>query len=141
MSGFAAWSTSTSVERVLIKHAKISNEAVKSIGKLKRVTKVDLMYTPVSDAVLEYLKDMKTVREVRLYGTDVDARGGRTVPGGGDQCAGRIQDGCVSGSPVPGSALSLPGCRGGGRQRGGQRRDRGPGHRGPLRRATGREFR
>ncbi|MHB8957985.1 MAG: PDZ domain-containing protein [Pirellulaceae bacterium] len=59
------------VERVLIKHARITNEALRSISQLKGVTNIDLMYTPVNDGVIAYLKDMDTVREVRLYGTDV----------------------------------------------------------------------
>jgi S1-C subfamily serine protease len=59
------------VERVLVKHANITDEALKSIGQLKRVSRLDLMYTPVGDAVIDCLKEMKTVREVRLYGTNV----------------------------------------------------------------------
>lgn len=61
----------TGVERVLIKNANITNDAVKSISKLKHVTSIDLMYTPVDDGVIAYLKDMETVRAVRLYGTAV----------------------------------------------------------------------
>ena len=61
----------TGVERVLIKNANITNDAVKSISKLKRVMSVDLMYTPVDDGVIAHLKDMETVRAVRLYGTAV----------------------------------------------------------------------
>ncbi|MCU0961728.1 MAG: PDZ domain-containing protein [Pirellulaceae bacterium] len=63
------------VERVTVKNAAITNGAVRTLSKLKQLTSVYLLYTPVNDDALEYLKAMPSLRDVRLYGTNVTRPG------------------------------------------------------------------
>lgn len=59
------------LERLVIKHAQITDDALRVLPQLQQLRAIDLMYTPVTDACLVHIVGTKTLQVVRIYGTRV----------------------------------------------------------------------
>ncbi len=58
---------------LIIKNANITDVAIRSIRDHRSLTKLDLMYTPVTDRCLDDLKTLVNATTIRIFGTNVTA--------------------------------------------------------------------
>ncbi|MFO7907267.1 MAG: PDZ domain-containing protein [Pirellulaceae bacterium] len=65
------------VKYLVIKNAKITDAALTTVGQVKTLGYLDLMYTPVTNAGLEHLRDMKSIQMIRCFGTKITREAAR----------------------------------------------------------------
>ena len=73
------------LDRLVIRHAGVSDDGLWPIHKLPRLTRVELMYTPFTDACLEHIKKVPSLTQLRMYGTDVSREGADRFQAGAAQ--------------------------------------------------------
>lgn len=63
----------SNLRKLVVRHAKISNESLRCLRDLPQLAEVDLMYTPLTDGCLDQLAQVDRLARLRIIGTRVSA--------------------------------------------------------------------
>lgn len=63
------------IKRIELNRTKVTDEGFRRLAGMSSLVRLDVLYTPITDASLDALGQLANVQYVRLYGTKVSAQG------------------------------------------------------------------